>query len=303
MSTLQAIKDPIQILQAFINNTDIDIESILNDTDLFKINLCYERYKSSVNKPTAKIIINYQDLIYKIGAYLKYDSKDIRKLSKEEKQSLEIPFQVVDGCSDIITNVSKQLKKVLGMIPEKHRLAALIAVLIAIAGPWCYDSYLDTVKEDNKNAVILSAQDKLAEANSALVDIIKDSEKENLANLQEVDSEVVFQGQKLTSDEIKTISKKKYPREKHEKEAKILEGNFTVTQINIKKHYIIIEDDNGNIEKILYADDLISCMQDFKQKFKQAIDDEGQKFKIKAYYPEANGKKGSMLLSEINPVE
>lgn len=303
MSTLQAIKNPIDILNAFLDNKDIDIESILNDSDLFKINLCYEKYKSSINKPTAKIIINYQDLIYKIGAYLKYDSKDIRKLSKEEKQSLEIPFQVIDGCSDIVTNISKQLKKVLSMIPEKHRLAALIAVLIAIAGPWCYDSYLDTVKENNKNNIIISAQEKLAESNSALVDIIKDNEKETLSDLQEVDSEVFFQGQKLTSEEIKEIRKKKYPKEKYEKEAKILEGDFMVTQINIKKHYIIIEDNDGKIEKILYADDLISSMQDFKQKFKQAIDDEGQKFKIKAYYPETNGKKGSMLLSDINPVE
>ena len=43
-------------------------------------------------------------------------------------------------------------------------------------------------------------------------------------------------------------------------------------------------------------------MQDFKNQFKQAIDNEGKMFKIKAYYPEKNGKKGTMLLSEISPV-
>ena len=53
----------------------------------------------------------------------------------------------------------------------------------------------------------------------------------------------------------------------------------------------------------MYADDLISCMQDFRQQFKQAIDDEGKRFKIKAYYPEDNGKKGTMLLSEITPAD
>lgn len=302
MTTLQQVKNPIEVLSAFIDNKSIDIDKIVDESELFKINICYEKYKSSVNKPTAKIIINYQDLVYKIGAYLKYGSYDIRKLSNEEKQALEIPFQVVDGCSDLITNISKQLKKVLGMIPEKHRLYALIAVLIAIAGPWCYKDYLNAQKTSQDSAIISKAVDKLSENYAALVTIVQNSEKDNLANLREVDAEVTYQGQSFSSDELKTIIHKKYPKQKHEKKAKVLDGYFTVTQINIKQHYIIIEDDAGKVEKILYADDLISCMQDFRQQFKKAIDNEGKKFKIKAYYPEDNGKKGTMLLSEITPI-
>lgn len=301
MTTLQQLKNPIDVLSAFVDNKDIDIDKILKDADLFKINICYEKYKASINKPTAKVIINYQDLIYKIGAYLKYGSYDIRKLSKEEQQELEIPFQVVDGCSDLTTNLSKQLKKVLNMIPEKHRLYALIAILLAIVGPWCYKAYLDANESSQDKAIVSKAVDKLSEQYSELVNLVQNSEKENLSNLKEIDAEVTYQGQTFSSDELKEISHKMFPKKKHEKKAKVLDGYFIVTQINIKHHYIIIEDDEGKVEKILYADDLISCMQDFRQQFKQAIDDEGKKFKIKAYYPEDNGKKGTMLLSEITP--
>lgn len=302
MSTIQQLKNPVSVLQNFIKNNNLDIELLLQETDLFKINICYEKYKAAINKPTAQIIINYQDLIYKIGTYLKYNSTDIRRLTNEERETLEIPFKVVDGCSDIYTDLSKQLKKVLGMIPENQRIWAVLAFLIAIAGPWCYHEYLEYSQQQTESKILDNAINKLEESNKMLADIIKNYEKDTLTNLKEIDTEIKFQGNKFTSEDIQKIQRLRFPRQHHEKSAKILEGHFMVTQINIKQHYIIIENNENKVEKILYADDLISCMQDFKNQFKQAIDNEGKMFKIKAYYPEKNGKKGTMLLSEISPV-
>ena len=88
-----------------------------------------------------------------------------------------------------------------------------------------------------------------------------------------------------------------------EKKVKSINGNFKVTQINIKRHYIIIEDDNDKPNKILYDDDLFGQMRSFKQKFKQAIDDEGKLFYIEASFIEKNGKKGDLILNKIEEIK
>ena len=135
-----------------------------------------------------------------------------------------------------------------------------------------------------------------------LANIYNKTEKNILNELPEIDDSVTYQGTTYSADDLKKIKDAKYPKTKHEKELKSLKGNFTVTQINIKKHYIYIEDENEEPQKILYNDDLVDNMQGFKDKFKKAIDDEGKVFYIKAGYLIENNRSKDLILYSIQEI-
>ena len=85
------------------------------------------------------------------------------------------------------------------------------------------------------------------------------------------------------------------------KETKTIKGNFKIIQINIKQLFIIVEDTNNKMKKIHYHNDLLSDLQKYKDRFKQAIDEEGKEFYIEATY--MSTQTNNIILNKIEEIK
>ena len=138
------------------------------------------------------------------------------------------------------------------------------------------------------------------ETKEAIADVFKAEIQESENNIAEYEN-INVNNKIFTSEEIEKIKNSRYPKEKKDKKLVSIKGNFIVTQINIKNQYIIVENkNNDDLMRIYYCTDLIGAMQGFKDKFKQAIDDEGKEFYIEASY--FLNKKNEITLIKIQEI-
>lgn len=309
MATIEATHAAYDILKAFVNDEQIDVDSILQNPALFSVNIHYKQYETSIIAPAAKFIINYQRMIYRLGALLKYGNPN-KRLTNAEKAELAIPFKVESGSTNIKPEkILDALKRIVEVIPEKDRIKAVYAIVVVIIcgfGYATYSAHLNHHEHMADKDITALAIEKMAESNDKTMEqfagIINNYEKDTLSNLEEF-GEVDYQGETYTSDEIKEIRKKKFPRKNGQVEAKVLEGDFKVINISLEPSYIRIKNKANIEEKVFYRNDLIAEMQGFRERFKEAIDNGGQLFHIKAGYVEKNGKKQEMLLEEMTPLD
>ena len=294
----------IKILNDFVNDKIVDnIQEVINNLTQkdFEFSIKTYKYESSIDIHTAKRIINFQN---SINGIVKYCLK--RNLSQIEKEKIIVEFNISKGCTEErLDNILNKIKGMLDMLPEKDRLTFLIAILITFCF-YYFIGYKNNELEYNEKIkdkeIILKAMDKLSnDDNNNLINIIKQMDKNNLNEL-EYNEKITINEQDFTKNDISNIKMEKYPKQKIEKKVKTIKGNFKVIQINMKKHFIVIENDNEEMEKIFYDDNLFSRMQSFKEKFKQAIDDEGKIFYIEASFFENGNKKRDLILGKIEEI-
>ena len=272
-----------------INNDNIDsIIDNLNEKDLTFYIKTY-KYNSSIDYYTAKRIINIQEFIFKIvEKVLK------RKLSKNEKNNLIIECNISNGCtveSLKLLKLLKSLEEVLVMIPEEKKIKVIYIIIIAC----CYCS--------NTSQLLIEKCFNLFEEpkeQEYIINLIENTDKTNLSLLEEYDK-ISINGQEFNSNNIKEIRLKKYPKKLINKEVKTIKGNFKIIQINIKQLFIIVEDTNNKMKKIYYHNDLLSDLQKYKDRFKQAIDEEGKEFYIEATY--MSTQANNIILNKIEEIK
>ncbi len=303
MAYIEAKIAPYKVLQDFIDDKDIDIDAVLKNAELFHFDLYYKKYRCSVNFSAAKIIVDSQTLIYRLGALLKYNTTDIRRLSKAEKQRLEVPFEVKEGSTEISAEIIQQAKEIIEMVPENMRGWVIITLIICFFGNAIFKRWQEQKDKDGDKDLVRAAIDKLGESNSRMADLVRDYERSSFSNLEDFGDDITFQGENYTYDELKEMRRKRFPRKKAAKpEAKRIDGIYRVVSINLEQKFINIK--NGDdVEKVFYDAGLLGLMQDFKAKFKVAIDNEGRLFNIKAGYTVRNGKKSPLMLIDIEDVE
>jgi|GEM_PF-5075800 len=294
------IQDPLKALNKF-KDDELSFYIRFN-----KHNTNHKDKSVYINAPAAKIIVDFQETIYRIAALSIHGRADIRALTKAEKQKLEVPFRVRKGSGiEEINEFLKYIKEVLNMIPERQRAGTLVALLLILFGYLGWGEYLE-YKEKNQNTEIVKlAIEKLGNENSALINVVKSHEKEQLNTLSEIDEEVETQGRKYTSEDLKEIKKQKFPN-KNTKQIQSIKGNYSIIDINIKKSYMTVEGDiDADPIRILYeADDsLLTRMQNIKENLHKAIDDEGKKFYIEATVLKKNGKIDTRILSKIEELK
>jgi len=288
----EKLEDPIAVLERY-------------SEEEFTLNFKIKKYDSAINAPTAKLIIDFQNSIYRIAALSLHETTNISKLSKADKLKLEIPFQISEGSTygDVV-DLLKKSKELLKMIPEKQRALVLVSIAGLIVGYLSWAAYLEYDEKTQGYEVVEKAIDKLAEANKEMADIIRDTEKKTLKNLSEMDDEVEFQGETFTPDELKEIKKKKFPR-KQEKEIQTLKGNFIISRIDLKSNYLVVEEYLSDATHKIYYDteDMLSYMQSLREQLHKAIDDETRVFSIEAVMVKKNGKIDTLVLRKIEEKE
>lgn len=319
MAEITVDKKVLELLQEYISDKDFDALTEIgkfNEED-FVFKFKYNKYKSCINAPAARIIINFQETIYKLVAFSLHGRTDIRLLTKDEKDELEIPFKITEGST--VEEVSKLLsgvKNVLNMIPKNQRPLVLIAIVIIVFSflGWLY--YCSVKKAEFETSVLIEeskskerllsqAIEKLSKEQPEIAIIIRDADNDILSNLSEVDSSIEVQGQQITSEELKLIKKQKYPTDKKKKEIQKINGRYRIIAVDLKKDYITVEDAcNEDVQpiRIYYErDSLLAYMQKLKQQLKNAIDNESKIFDIKAHTKEDNNSM--YLLESIDDIK
>lgn len=311
-------KEVLKVLKNYINNEEFDAIAALNyfSEDEFAFKFRYNKYKGCINAPAAKIIINFQEAIYKLVAQAIRGKPDIRLLSQQEKDELEIPFKITEGSTiEEISKLVSNVKKVLKMIPEKYRAVTLVAIILIVfsfLGWWTYCSLEKTkieseiLMQDNKNkANLLSlAIEKLTNEQPEMARIVRGTDSEIISNLAEIDDSVEVQGHKITSEELKNIKKNKYSSVKKKIEIQQLNGLYKIIAVDLKNNYITVENaTNSELPplRIYYErDTLLAYMQNLKEQLKNAIDDENNVFSITTTTIKKNGKKDIIVLQSIS---
>ena len=310
----------LNVLKKFLESRIDNPEEELNKFTIQELSLKirYNKYESSINAPSAKLIVDFQNSIYKIAALMTKGRPDARLLTKEEKEELEIPFKISRGST--IEETAPQLLEKIGelikMIPENQRAFVLIAIILIIFGYLAYNKFInykkfkeekDSLNEQNKSKdeIIKLAMDKLEEENEILANIVVETEKDALNNLSNIGSDVEYQGQQLSAENINQIKKERFPTAKQEPKANHISGNYRIVAINLKQNNIIVDPINSQDSQPLklYYDnnDLLAYMQNLKEKLKTAIDNEEKVFNIEAIRSE-NGNKIMYSLYSIKEV-
>ena len=282
--------DVIDILRKYINN-DSELESIIGriSEQNLDFSIIYEKYDSAINIHIARLVIDYQETIYRIAALFLYDKPRAGLLSKDEKDRLELAFTVSSGCTNIFEKIGKFLERILPMIPEKQRGMFAVAIILIFFGYMSFTKFLD-YKESTKSVETIAnlqttAIEKMAETNKDLVKIILNAEKENINTLSKVDATVQINEQEYTSEQLQEIKSKKFPRKTDEKTVSTMKGIFHISNIKLADGSIVVENEKEGKITILYdtADDnLLNYISDIKSHLKKAVDNEKKLFEISA---------------------
>jgi len=293
--------DVVDILRKYVNDDDT-LNPILDKISErhLDFSIKYDKYDSAINIHIARLIVDYQETIYRIVALFLYGKPNCNLLCQDEKDKLELAFTVTSGCTNIFEKIGKFLERILPMIPEKQRGIVAVAIVLIFFGYMSFSKFLD-YKESVKSIETISnlqsaAIEKMSENNKDLVKIITDNEKENLSTLSKIDNKVQINEQEYTSEELKEIKNKKFPRKKDEKSVSTMRGVFHISNIKLADGSIVVENENEGKITILYDvedDNLLSYISNIKEHLKKAVDNEKKLFEISATVV----KKGNVIES------
>lgn len=323
MSEIQLVTEEkvIGILTKFLASRIENPEKELKrfSAEEFSLKVRYGKYESSLNASSAKLIVDFQNSIYRIAALMIKGRADARLLTREEKEELEIPFKISKGSTvEETASLLDKIGDLMNMIPVAQRGYVLVAIILIVFGYLAYIKHLaykqqkndaDNLQEErkSKDKIIELAMDKLSESNKNLAEIVRDTEKDTLSNLSAIGGDVEYQGQPLSSPMIEQIRRWRFPTiKKEEPKANQIVGNYRIISINLKQNNIVVDPVAGTTDqplKLYYDNDyLLTYMQNLKEQLKNAIDNEEKIFHIEAIRSE-NGNKIMYSLYAISEVK
>lgn len=97
------------------------------------MHLTADKFHQTMTPSLMKGFIDLQNAIYRSYAQIKYNEPSILKLSKQEKDELELEVKVIDGSSGFEVNVQELFEKLItllaGKITSKHILILVLSTI------------------------------------------------------------------------------------------------------------------------------------------------------------------------------
>lgn len=151
--TIRGEDDVYDLLQQFSrsktlpDNVKFEFEGWPN----FKVKLVGEQFQSTITPTVMKAFLELQAGIYRAFATANYGSPNAAKLTKDERQMLEMVIEVEKGSSKFNIDFQEILEnacnKVTEKLESKHILIALLSFAVLYFGDSMYKSYLEDRKE------------------------------------------------------------------------------------------------------------------------------------------------------------
>lgn len=203
------LNDALELLKRALNDELDHYDLQISDLNKFSMHLTGDKFHQTITPSVMKGFIDLQNAIYRSYAQIKYNEASILKLSKHEKDVLELEVKVVDGSAGFELNIQELFEKLLGLLvgkmTSKHIFILVLSTILLYGGYEVHNNYLENQKEIRLAEIALekdvsSKQERLATV-ALLSDRSADETKEVLARAAQVAPQV-----KIIKEEAKNAS-------------------------------------------------------------------------------------------------
>lgn len=192
------LNDALELLKRALNDELNHYDLQISDLNKFSMHLTGDKFHQTITPSVMKGFIDLQNAIYRSYAQIKYNEASILKLSKHEKDVLELEVKVVDGSAGFELNIQELFEKLLGLLvgkmTSKHIFILVLSTILLYGGYEVHNNYLENQKEIRLAEIALekdvsAKQERLATV-ALLSDRSADETKEVLARAAEVAPQV-----------------------------------------------------------------------------------------------------------------
>jgi len=192
------LDDAVKLLQLALNDELDHYNLRVADLEKFSMHLVGNKFHQTITPSVMKGFIDLQNAIYRSYAQIKYDDPSILRLSKQEKDELELEVKVIDGSSGFGFDPQELFEKLITLLADKltskHVFILVLSTILLYGGYQSYNDYLTNQKEIRLAEIALekdvsSKQERLATV-ALLSDKSSDETKEVLARAAAVTPQV-----------------------------------------------------------------------------------------------------------------
>ncbi|MNZ24532.1 hypothetical protein D3C78_416800 [compost metagenome] len=143
--------DAFAVIKSFLEGEPLKGEIHLEGWPTLRVRLVGDKFEASITPSVMKSFLELQNLVYKSYALAQYGTEDTRKLSKEERDELEIEVKVEEGSSIFEVDFQEVLIKFAekageNMTPEMTAIT-ILGLGVLWVGKTSYTSYLNHRKD------------------------------------------------------------------------------------------------------------------------------------------------------------
>lgn len=145
------LEDVTRLLDQAINDELDHYDLKIVDLEKFSMHLKGDKFHQTITPSLMKGFIDLQTAIYRSYAQIKYDNSSALRLSKSEKDALELEVRVIKGSSGFEPNIQEILENLLKLLANKmtsrHVFILALSTILLFGGYEAYNLYLDNQKD------------------------------------------------------------------------------------------------------------------------------------------------------------
>lgn len=172
------LDDAVLLLKQALNDQLDHYDLRVADLEKFSMHLTGDKFHQTITPSLMKGFIDLQNAIYRSYAQIKYNEPSILKLSKQEKDELELEVRVIDGSSgfevDIQALFEKLIKLLAGKMTGKHIFILVLSTILLYGGYETYSNYLENQKEIRLAEIALEKDVSTKQERLATVALLSD---------------------------------------------------------------------------------------------------------------------------------
>lgn len=148
---IHSLEDAVSLLQRALNDELDHYHLEVEDLEKFSMHLVGKKFHQTITPSVMKGFIDLQNAIYRSYAQIKYNDPSILRLSKQEKDDLELEIKVIDGSSGFGFDPQELFDRLIGLLADKlnskHVFVLVLSSILLYSGYQAYNDYLTTQKE------------------------------------------------------------------------------------------------------------------------------------------------------------
>jgi hypothetical protein len=172
------LNDALELLKQALNDELDHYDLQISDLNKFSMHLTGDKFHQTITPSVMKGFIDLQNAIYRSYAQIKYNEASILKLSKHEKDVLELEVKVVDGSAGFELNIQELFEKLLallvGKMTSKHIFILVLATILLYGGYEVHNNYLENQKEIRLAEIALEKDVSAKQERLATVALLSD---------------------------------------------------------------------------------------------------------------------------------
>ncbi len=181
------LDDVVALLKEALNDQLDHYELRVADLEKFSMHLTGEKFHQTITPSLMKGFIDLQNAIYRSYAQIKYNEPTILKLSKEEKDELELEVKVINGSSGFEVNVQELFEKLItllaGKMTSKHIFILVLSTILLYGGYEAHSNYLENQKEIRMAEIALEKDVSAKQERLATVALLADRDEDDTKDI------------------------------------------------------------------------------------------------------------------------